>query len=186
MATDNGTPVRLAALGIASSVLGGIIAGVATIIGTIVGFYLPLVVHKVTDPPPITTVLALMDQEVDAGMRQDLGIVDRIYTSNATVTDAACRTAGASRSWHGRGEIETRYKDLPRFESLHHVDTHVTWAPPDQTASRAEATADTIGVIAPTGTSPMGQAIYGHEVWVFVKSGHAWAIQSFIYNVCLQ
>ncbi len=186
-AADSGTPVGQADSKTRHAIIiGAIIGAAATILGTIVGFAIPSVTTAMTGPPSENTVIALMDQEVDAGRSRSLGIVDRIYDSDATVTDAACRTPGASQSWHGRGEVETRYKGVPAFVSLYHVDVHVTWEPANRDASRAEATADTIGVFAPTSTSPMGQAVYGHELWVLIKSGDQWVIQSFIYNLCLQ
>jgi hypothetical protein len=154
-------------------------------IGTIIGLAFPIVRANFNDPPPSSTVISLMDQEVEAGKSHNLAIVDRIYGPGATVTDAACRTAGASQTWQGTTQIEGRYSALPAFAALYHVNIHITWQPADNRANRAEVTADTVGVLGATATSPVGQAFYGHEMWVFAKSGDQWVVRSFIYNLCL-
>lgn len=157
---------------------------VSIVLAAALGFFTPLVWNHFTGPPPDATVVQLMDREVTASKSHDGGIVAQIYAGDATVTDAGCLTAGVSRTWHGVADIQARYSGLPEFVSLGHVNTHVIWEPADRHADRAEATADTNGVIAPTSASTTGQPINGHELWTFVRSGTGWVIESFTYNLC--
>ncbi len=162
----------------------GSVGIVGALLGTILGYGLPIVVTQLTAPPAVSTLTDLMDKEVDAGKQpQNTRLVDQIYASGAAVTDAACRAPGASQSWYGYGAIENRYQQLPKFEALYHVNVHITYEPDNRDAARAEATSDTIGIMIPVGTS-VAQTISGHEQWIFVKSGDRWAIQAFIYNLC--
>ncbi len=161
----------------------GSVGIVAALLGTILGYVLPIEVARTNAPPPVSTVTDLMDKEVEAGKQPNTRHVDQIYASGAAVTDAACRTPSASQSWYGYGPIEGRYQNLPKFEALYHVNVHVSYEPDNSDAARAEATSDTIGIMIPAGTS-VPQTISGHEQWIFVKSGGRWVIQAFIYNLC--
>lgn len=167
-----------------SRILKGVGGLMGIVLAAALGFFTPLVWNHLTGPPSDRTVVQLMDREVVASRSHDAGVVEQIYAADATVTDAGCLTVDASRTWHGVADIQARYVGLPEFVSLGHVNTHVIWEPADRHANRAEATADTNGVIAPNGTSPNGQPINGHELWTFVRSGNGWVIQSFTYNLC--
>lgn len=161
------------------------LSAILAIGGAIIGFVLPLSWHLVIDPPSASAVFGLMNSEVQAAVTRDTGAAGRLYAPDATVTDAGCQTQGATTTWRGPSEISRRYRDLPSFDSLHHVGARVSWDPPNRWASRAEATADTIGVIAGGDTSPRSQSIIGHERWAFVKTNDRWVVQSFTYNLCM-
>jgi hypothetical protein len=141
--------------------------------------------HSRYQPPSIGTVKSLMDEEVTAGMIHDVDLVNHIYTSDASVTDAACQTAGASRTWKGHDQLDARYRSLPTFLSLQHVFAQVTWDPNDSYASTAYVRAETIGVILPAVGHGKSQSIVGHELWVFTRGNGQWKISSFTYNLCL-
>ena len=162
-----------------------LVALLGAIAAAVIGLAVPQLWSLWTGPPPANAVIDVMNQETMAGMTRDPGVIGHIYAPDATVTDAGCQTPGASNTWRGAEEIATRYGGLPAIESLHHVDVSVRWEPANRWASRAEVAADTIGVLAPTGTPPKSQSIAGHERWILFKSGDRWLIQSFTYNLCL-
>jgi hypothetical protein len=126
-----------------------------------------------------------MDEEVTAGVTHDVDLVNRIYTPDAVVTDAACQTPGVSQTWKGHAQIDGRYRSLPKFLWLQHVFAQVTWDPNDSDASAAYVTADTIGVLSPAASPGKSQSIVGHELWVFARVNAQWQITSFTYNLCL-
>ena len=82
----------------------------------------------------------------------------------------------------GLVELHKRYESLPSFTHISHVNAAVTWVPNDNTASRATATANTVGAIE---KDDKRTPILGHEQWEFEKQGYSWRITSFIYNLCL-
>lgn len=135
---------------------------------------------------PSTAVIDLMDQEVSAAENHDLALVDRIYAPNAVVTDAACQPGDQHHIWNGRGEIETRYHDLPQFLSLAHIIKQVTLIPNDSSAVKASATASTQGafvMVAPDGTQKQ-ISLGGKEQWEFSKIGDQWFITKFTFSLC--
>ena len=71
---------------------------------------------------------------------------------------------------------------MPRLADLHHVNVQVTWIPNDSSASQATATADTVGAV--DLASGRVTPIHGHEQWTFARTGGAWRITSFTYNLC--
>lgn len=135
---------------------------------------------------PSTVVIGLMDQEAMAAKNQDLASVDRIYAPNAVVTDHACQPGEQFQTWNGRGEIETRYRDLPQFLSLAHINKQVTLIPNDSSAAKATATASTQGkfvMIASDGTQKQ-ISLGGNEQWEFSKIGDQWFITKFTFSLC--
>ena len=147
---------------------------------------IPLILFNQPTLDPSTAVISLMDQEVSAAENHDLALVDRIYTSDAVVTDAACQPGEQFQTWNGRGEIETRYRDLPQFLSLAHIKKQVTLIPNDASAVKATATASTQGafvMVAPDGTQKQ-ISLGGKEQWEFSKIGDQWFITKFTFSLC--
>jgi hypothetical protein len=133
---------------------------------------------------PAAAVMGLISQEAAAARSHDLGLVERIYMPDAVVTDAGCQSSAPPVSWIGLVQIEDRYRALPAFASLQHVDVELSWDSQNRWASRASATADTIAVLEPAaGQKP--QVVVGREGWEFAKTGGQWVITSFTYNLCL-
>jgi len=125
-----------------------------------------------------------MNEEAAAAKARDGTAVGRIYARNAVVTDAGCQSPGTSHSWTGLARIEARYRVLPRFSSIQHVNARVLWEPDDSRAVRADVTAETVGVIAPLNSSQKPQFIVGDELWTFALANGKWDITSFTYNLC--
>jgi hypothetical protein len=157
----------------------------AAIFGVIAVTVILAVVHSRNQPPGIGTVTNLMKEEVTAAETRNTALVDRIYTQDAVVTDAACQTAGASQTWQGYDRIDARYRNPGKFLWLQHVFAQVTWDPNDSNASTAYVTADTVGVLLPATSHGKSQSIVGHELWVFLRVDGQWRISSFTYNLCL-
>lgn len=157
----------------------------ATVAGAILLAALLVLYHFVTGPPGIGTVTSLMKMEVTAGKDHDAALVNRIYASDAVVTDAGCQTPGASHTWKGYSQIDSRYRNLPKFLWLQHVFAQVTWDPNDFRASTAAVTAETIGVQLPATSHEKSESIVGHELWTFAYVNGQWRITSFTYNLCL-
>jgi hypothetical protein len=157
----------------------------AAIFGVIAVAVILAVFHSRTQPPGIDTVTNLMKAEITAGETHNTALVNRIYTRDAVVTDAACQTPGVSQSWQGYAQIDVRYRKLPKFLWLQHVFAQVTWDPNDSRASTAYVTADTAGVLLPVASHGKPQSIVGHELWMFVRVNGEWRIASFTYNLCL-
>jgi hypothetical protein len=159
---------------------------VAAVIGAAVGAILTVVLPFLFGPLPSSTVTDLMNQEAWVAARKlDIAQLNRIYAPDAVVTDAGCQTPGASTVWTGFAQIAARYNALPAFSSIEHVNVHVNWEPPFLWATKADATAETIGVIVSSGGSQQSQFIVGHEQWTFASENGQWVITSFTYNLCL-
>jgi hypothetical protein len=133
-------------------------------------------------PPPTSVVTSLMDQEAQAALTHDLGIVSKIFSPNAVVVDDLCQSPNLSKFWHGLQEIQDRYDKLPTYISLQHVNSIVTWIPDDSSAAKATATAETDGVY----VNSSGKRIFirGYELWTFAKIDGKWLITSFAYDRC--
>jgi SnoaL-like domain len=153
-------------------------------IGALLAFAFPHLWNWYSDPPT-GMVLGLMDQEVSAAKNRDPGLVRHIFASDAVVTDAGCESQTASTTWTNINAIEARYRALATFASLQHANIKVSWESENRSASKAEATADTIAVMKPVGESKKPQFLTGHEHWAFAKVDDHWAIKSFTYNLCL-
>jgi len=158
---------------------------VLVILGAAIPIAYSLIHHSLTAPPGIGTVTRLMNEESRAAKAHDVNVASRIYARGAVVTDAGCQTPGASHSWVGRAEIKARYRALPTFLSLHHVNARVFWDPDNRQATTADVTADTIGVLGPSAGSQARQPIAGHELWTFALFDGRWLVTSFTYNLCL-
>ena len=83
---------------------------IATILGSLVLSGLLWLYHGFSQPPPVTAVTTLMDEEATAAQKHDTSVVGRIYAPDAVVTDVACQTPGASQTWVGYAQISRRYK----------------------------------------------------------------------------
>jgi len=180
------------------SLLGALIAGMA--VGLLTGHFLwhpnngqtehkpalrgGSVLTRPLGPPPDSVVTVLMNEDVVAATTKNLAIVLQIYAPDAFVKDAACQSPGQSTTWRGLGPIKARYRALPGFASLGHEFAQVRFTPDTSRAATATATAQTVGFIKPSATSPTGQYIHGDEVWTFARTGGRWLITSFTYNVC--
>jgi hypothetical protein len=157
----------------------------AAIFGAVAVTVILAVVHSRNQSPGIGTVTSLMKEEITAAETRNTALVNSIYTRDAVVTDAACQTAGASRTWQGYGQIEARYRNPGKFLWLEHVFTQVAWDPDDSSASTAYVTAETAGVLLSATSRGKPQSVVGHELWVFVRVEGLWRIASFTYNLCL-
>jgi hypothetical protein len=159
----------------------------ATVFGAILLAGLVWVYHQITtSPPPSTsTVTSLMEQEVTAGETHNTALVERIYSPDAVVTDAACQTPGVSQTWKGYRQLDARYLGLPKFLWLQHIFAQVTWDPNNSSASTATATAETAGVLLPATSHGKSQSIVGRELWTFAIVDGQWRITSFTYNMCV-
>ena len=156
----------------------------AAIFGAIAVTVILTVAHSRNQPPDISTVSNLMKEEVTAAETRNTTLVNRIYTSDAVVTDAACQTPRLSQTWQGYAQIDARYRNPGKFLWLQHVFAQVTWDPNDRGASTAYVTADTAGVLLPATSHGKPQSIVGHELWIFVRANGQWRIASFTYNLC--
>lgn len=152
------------------------------VIVVIITLILTLTVQWILGPPSDSTVTALMAQEVQAGKTHDVRLVASIYDEHAVVMDAGCQSPDQGTVWSGLPRITARYLELPQFASLDHADPHVSWVLNNRFATKAYASATTIGAIA---SSTGNQPIRGHELWVFAKINGQWLITSFIYNLCM-
>lgn len=157
---------------------------VTAIVAIALAFGVPAVKH-LHAPPGTGTVLDLMNAEATATAAHDFAAITGIYAHDAVVTDAGCQSPGASQTWKGLARIEARYIALPSFSSLQHVNALVLWEPNDWRASKADVTAETVGVIAPSTSSQKPQFIVGNEQWTFADENGRWVITSFTYNLCL-
>ncbi len=147
---------------------------------------IPVVLFNQPTLDPTSAVISLMNKEVSAAEYHDLALVDQIYTSDAVVKDAACQPGDQRHIWNGRGEIETRYRDLPQFLSLAHIIKQVTLIPNDSPAVKASATASTQGafvMVAPDGSQKQ-ISLGGNEQWEFSKIGDQWFITKFTFSIC--
>lgn len=135
-------------------------------------------------PPSPSAVTMLMNEDAEAAMTRKLAIVNRIYAPDAFVKDAACQSPGQSTTWRRLPQIRARYRALPEFSSLQHEFAQVRFIPDTARATRATATAQTVGHVKPSATSPSGNYIHGDEKWTFARVGGQWLITSFTYNVC--
>jgi len=73
----------------------------AAIFGVIAVTVILTVAHSRNQPPDISTVTNLMKAEVTAAETRNTTLVNRIYTPDAVVTDAACQTPQFSQTWQG-------------------------------------------------------------------------------------
>src|ERR1017187_5256094 len=158
---------------------------IATIFGSLVLSGLLWLYHGFSQPPPVTAVTALMDEEATAAQKHDTSVVGRIYAPDAVVTDAACQKPGVSQTWVGYAQISRRYKGLQGFVWLRHLYAQVTWEPDNSDATTAAVTAETVGVLAPATSKGKQQSIVGHELWTFALTNGHWLVTSFTYNLCL-
>ena len=158
---------------------------IATILGSLVLSGLLWLYHGFSQPPPVTAVTTLMDEEATAAQKHDTSVVGRIYAPDAVVTDAACQTPGQSHTWVGYAQISRRYKGLQGFVWLRHLYAQVTWEPDNSDATTAAVTAETVGVLAPATSKGKQQSIVGHELWTFALTNGHWLVTSFTYNLCL-
>lgn len=156
---------------------------IAGILAAIVAFVLPIIWTGISQPND-RIVVQLMDQEAQAAKAHDLTLVATIYTPGAVVTDAGCQSGNQSPSWAGIAQIQNRYLSLPSFIALDHTGAQVTWDPPYSWATKATATANTVGVMLATGGSGKTVTVAGHESWTFVKINDQWFIDRFTYNLC--
>ena len=161
------------------------VAVFAAIVGAICWPSGAAVVHHFTDPPGISTLTHLMDEEATGSKDHQLNIVLPIYASGAVVTDAGCQTRGAGQTWQGYGEITARYSALPKILSLHHIFAAVSWEPANSGAEKATVTSATIGVIEVWPSPTQTESITGHELWTFALVNGKWLVTSFTYNLCL-
>ncbi len=156
----------------------------AAVFGAILLAVILAAYHSRTQPPGIGTVTNLMKAEVTAAETRNTALVNRIYTRDAVVTDAACQAPGFSQTWQRYAQIDARYRNPGKFLSLQHVFAQVTWDPNDSQASTAYVTADTAGVLLPATSHGRPRPIVGHELWIFVRVDGQWRIASFTYNLC--
>jgi len=126
-----------------------------------------------------------MDTETAAAKSHDIAALRRLYAPGAVVADAACMTRGAAQVWNGWHQIADRYRGLPGFLSLRHVHPLVLWQPDNSGAVTADVTAETIGVIGPSASTPKPAFITGNELWTFALSHGRWMVTSFTYNLCV-
>lgn len=157
----------------------------AAIVGAICWPTGAAVVHQFTDPPGISTLTHLMNEEATGSKDHQLGVVLRIYAPDAVVTDAGCRTRGAGQTWQGYGELRARYSALPKILSLHHIFASAVWEPANSRAETATVTAATSGVIVVWPSPSQTEPIAGHELWTFALVNGNWLVTSFTYNLCL-
>lgn len=155
------------------------------IIGAVLTFGLPLLYNHFIGPPDPHIVINYMNQEAQGAKMHDPTVVSRIYADDAVVTDAGCQSPATSTVWIGSAQIKGRYSALPSFATLEHVSAQVNWEPNFSWASKANATAETIGVIMPSNASQKPQFIVGHEEWTFASKNGQWRITSFTYNLCI-
>lgn len=158
---------------------------VGAVVGAILAFGLPLLYNQIIGPPNPKVITDIMNQEAMGAEIHDTTVVHRIYAADAVVTDAGCQSPATSTVWTGWAQIQGRYDSLQPFARLEHVNAHVNWEPDFAWASKANATAETIGVIAPSNASQKSQFIVGHEEWTFARLNDQWVITSFTYNLCL-
>lgn len=135
-------------------------------------------------PPSPSAVTSLMSKEATDAETHNTAAALSLYASTAFVKDAACLTHGSSTTWRGLKAIKARYKGLPAFSALQHKFPQVQFMPPDSLARTARATAQTVGILAPSATSPLPQYVRGNELWTFALINGKWLITSFTYNVC--
>lgn len=142
----------------------------------ILTFAFTLGVQWILGPQDESTIIQLMDQEVQIATTHT-GSLASIYDAQATVIDAGCQTPGQGVVWSGLTRITDRYNNLGRFTSLEHADPHISWEPNNRWATKAYVSATTIGG---TASGP----IHGNERWTFAKINGQWLITSFTYNFC--
>jgi hypothetical protein len=141
--------------------------------------------HQLTSSPPpsASTVTSLMTREATAGKTRDTALVERIYSPDAVVADAACGQPAQSHAWEGYGQLDARYSTMSKFLWLEHIFAQVTWEPDNSSASTATATAETAGVQLTSDGKP--ESISGRELWTFAVVDGQWRITSFTYNMCV-
>lgn len=138
------------------------------------------------EPPPAGAITALMAQEAEAGVTRDISLVDRIYAGDATVTDAKCQSPGAERIWANLNQIETRYRKLPKFLLIQHVDPVIRFTPDNSRATEASATAETVAETNPRNPAHRPVFTFADERWTFERRGEGtWVITSFTFDICL-
>lgn len=133
-------------------------------------------------PPSDSFIVVLMLAEAGAAQAHDISTVREIYAPSAFVRDAGCRAP--ARTWRGLAQIVMRYQNLGVFSSLSHDHIQVRFIPDTARASRAAATAETVGSINPSATNPRGQPLHGHETWTFALENGRWVITSFTFDMC--
>jgi hypothetical protein len=183
-----------ALIGAAGSIIAALIVGSATYFaasGPSAGLS-PTPTPTPTRPRPETVgphasvVTVLMAQEATAATAAHAADAIRLYAATAFVRNAGCLTAdGSSYTWQGLDQILQRYIQLPQFASLRHVDAQVRFIPDNERATKATATAQTVGFIKPSPSFPEGQSIHGNEAWTFICVNRKWLISSFTYNECV-
>jgi len=159
-----------------------IAAVVAAAIGAAMGVFIPQYLDALKQHPSDAIVTHLMEEEARAGIGHDWEHMRRLYASDAVVADASC-SSNHPDIRQGINEIVQRYQTLPTVLALAHVNVAVSWEPDSSEATKATATAETIGEISnPDSTR---QFLGGYEQWTFARIDNQWLITSFIYNLCL-
>lgn len=170
---------RLLALLLQSNLVAAVVAAA---IGAAMGVFIPQYLDALTQHPSNAIVTHLMEEEARAGVGHDWEHVRSLYASDAVVADAGC-SSNHPDIRQGINEIVQRYQTLPTVLALAHVNVAVSWDPDSSGATKATATAETIGETSnPDGTR---QFLGGYEQWTFARTDNQWLITSFIYNLCL-
>jgi hypothetical protein len=155
----------------------------AVIGGELVLAALLAIYHSFGGPPGIGTVPFLMNEEATASGAHDVTAVSRICAPDVVMSDAGCQIPGASQAWKGVTEIYARYRAMPSFLEIQHLDAQVSWDPDDSRAA-ADLTAETVGVLEPWTSRGKSRSIVGHELWTFALINGRWLVTSLTYNLC--
>jgi ketosteroid isomerase-like protein len=141
------------------------------------GVAVSIVALLVALPVSTDSIRELIDREAVSVVDGDLDSAVLLYAEDAVIRDAR---SDPPEVWVGISEIRQRYRSLPRFLELAHVDKTVTV---DAAGDFARVTASTVGAIVNTdGSSSRIHSVDG-EVWSLRKIGGRWQVVSFSYNL---
>lgn len=121
-----------------------------------------------------------------AAVTRDINLVDRIYAGDATVTDARCQSPGTKRIWTNLDQIESRYRKLPKFKLIQHVNPVIRVTPDNSRATKAAATAETVAETNPHNPGRRPVITFADEQWTFERRpDRTWVITSYTFDICL-
>lgn len=162
-------------------------AAIATVVMGVLGVISFILQLTEAGPPDSREIRELITAEAVAAFEHDIDKAVELFAPDAVVRDGQAEIGKAlgivptdvQSTWVGLGEIRDRYRHLPEFRKLDHVDVTVIF---EEDGQAARAIASTSGeIVNEDGTTDTISSIDG-EMWRFQKIDGNWKIASFTFN----